>query len=176
MPLSLEKSNFVIEDEINLKSYTKYYPEKSEGIYNLTTILCKYKKINEKYITYYINISNGRWYCYTEGTINWVEKIDINAIPLMLVYQIKNELPFNYKSLIKKNINIEEKNKNSDTSNEKIKELEKKLKEKNKNNDALNEKIKELEKKIEEEKRYNKVLEKKLEKEKQKNIDNEKKI
>ena len=38
LPLSLEKSNFMIEDELDLKPYTKYYPDKSEGICILISI------------------------------------------------------------------------------------------------------------------------------------------
>ena len=38
------------------------------------------------------NHKDELWYSYTDGKINKVENMDINAIPLVLVYQIKNTM------------------------------------------------------------------------------------
>ena len=44
-------------------------------------------KDTEFFISY--NHKDELWYSYTDGKINKVENMDINAIPLVLVYQIK---------------------------------------------------------------------------------------
>ena len=58
---------------------------------------------NGKFINYCFNPNNVKWYSYTDGNISEVDKMDINAIPLMLVYQTnsknKNKNNFNYKSI-----------------------------------------------------------------------------
>ena len=69
--------------------------------YSLISILCQ---INQKeFILYNFNYKNGLWYAYENGKISNVEKMDINAIPLILIYQLKSTMEFEYK-----NIKIEE--------------------------------------------------------------------
>ena len=69
--------------------------------YYLISILCQ---INQKeFILYNFNYKNGLSYAYENEKISKVEKMDINAIPLILIYQLKSTMEFEYK-----NIKIEE--------------------------------------------------------------------
>ena len=54
---------------------------------------------NKKYICYCINPSNGLWYSYSDGEIKEVKKMDINTIPLIIIYQSKELINFKYNSL-----------------------------------------------------------------------------
>ena len=97
--LSNNNYNFIIQDEIDLTKYACNYDGKME--YSLISILCQ---INQKeFILYNFNYKNGLWYAYENGKISNVEKMDINAIPLILIYQLKSTMEFEYK-----NIKIEE--------------------------------------------------------------------
>ena len=86
-----ENCNFILQDELDLQNCTVYYPEKSEGIYKLISILCQIS-YNEKFICYCFNSNKNLWYSYTDGKINEVEKMDISAIPLLAFYQCKNKI------------------------------------------------------------------------------------
>ena len=94
--------NFVLNDELDLKKYSKNY--EGDGVYSIVSILCQ-KIYNKKYICYCINPNNGSWYSYSDGKINQVEKMDINAIPLIVIYQLKNTIKFNYKNIIREDNN-----------------------------------------------------------------------
>ena len=92
---------FILEDEIDSKNYVINGSENEK--YNLISMLCKII-YNGKFINYCFNPNNATWYSYTDGNISEVDdKMDINAIPLMLVYQTnsknKNKNNFNYKSI-----------------------------------------------------------------------------
>jgi len=93
---------FMFEDEIYLKNYELNKREKKSY---LVSILCQIA-YNGKFISYCINPNNGLWYSYTDGNISQVDKMDLNSIPLMLVYQIKKEkeIDFTYKP-IKRELN-----------------------------------------------------------------------
>ena len=86
-----ENFNIFLEDELDLKKYTKNYPEKSEGIYTLISVLCRISN-TDKYICYSINPYSGLWYSYNDKEINEVKTMDINAIPLIVIYQTKNSI------------------------------------------------------------------------------------
>jgi len=94
--------NFVLHDELDLKQYSKHWEK--DGIYSIISILCQ-TIYNKKYICYCINPNNGAWYSYSDGKINEVEKMDINAIPLIVIYQLKNTIKFNYKNIIRDDSN-----------------------------------------------------------------------
>ena len=74
------------------------------------SILYQFKH-NYKYIIYFINIYDGSWYYYADNQIVQVEVIDINAIPLMLIYGCKDMVSSNYKPIkrdnFEKNANIQ---------------------------------------------------------------------
>ena len=155
---NFDNYDFIIENKLDLKNYANNFPNSNEGIYNLISILCRNKN-NNKYSTYYINIFNGLWYCYTDKKIFLVDEMDINDIPMMLIYQasIKDELVPNYKPLKRQNIYkqyflIKESNKK--LSSRKIYYKNEFGKEKDKNS-KLNEKIKKLENQLKEEKDKN---------------------
>ena len=155
--------DFVIENKLDLNNYSLNFPGNGEGIYYLISILCRNKNNNNKYSTYFINIFNGLWYCYTDKKISIVNSMDINDIPLMFLYQIsiKNEMISNYQPLKKENIYKQyflEKEKYKKLNSRKAYYKNEFEKEKN-NNLKLNTKIKELEKQLKEEKE-NKLKEK----------------
>ena len=83
--LQNNNGNFIIDDEINLVKYT-HIP----GNYNyyLIAILCKYN-YNDNYITYCFNHRDSNWYYYTsnQNSVQKATSLDLNAIPLVLVYQ-----------------------------------------------------------------------------------------
>ena len=87
---------FILEDEIDLKNYVINVTGNEK--YNLISMLCIIN-YNGKFINYCFNPNNATWYSYTDVNISEVDKMDINAIPLMLVYQTKSEIDFNYKSI-----------------------------------------------------------------------------
>ena len=87
---------FMLEDEIDLKNYVLNSTGNEK--YNLISFLCRVR-YNGKFIIYCINPNNSMWYSYTDGNITEVDKMDINAIPLMLVYQIQSQFDFFYKPI-----------------------------------------------------------------------------
>ena len=99
---SNNNSYIVLQDEINLNQYTKN--KFGYGIYYIVSILCQFI-YNNKFICYCINPNNGKWYSYENGKINEVEKMDINAKPLLIIYQEKSTIKFNYKYLLRDDLN-----------------------------------------------------------------------
>ena len=85
---NFENYNFDIQDKIDLKNYCLHSLE--DSTYLLVSILCKFS-YNDKFILYSFNYKKNCWYSYTNGKISLVKKMDINAIPFVLVYQIKNK-------------------------------------------------------------------------------------
>ena len=84
-----ENNDFEIEDSIKI----------ANEIFLLISIICYY---NNKYIIYYINIKDGLWHIISGEMKGKVESMNINHIPLMLIYQTKKEFPFpNYINLPK---------------------------------------------------------------------------
>ena len=94
-----ENCNLNLEDKLNLKKFIKY----GDGEYYLISILCQIC-YNGKFIIYCINPNNGMWYSYIDKEIIQTDKMDINAIPLMLIYQVKNDICFQYNE-IKRDLN-----------------------------------------------------------------------
>ena len=93
---NFENYNFYIQDNIDLKNYCLHSLE--DSTYLLVSILCKFS-YNDKFILYSYNYKKNCWYSYTNGKINLAKKMDINAIPFVLVYQIKNKIEV-YNNLI----------------------------------------------------------------------------
>ena len=95
--------NFVLQDKINLKDYEKndIFKNKDNSDnkhYKLTSILCQII-YNQKFICYCINPNNGLWYSYSDGKINKIENMDINAIPLIAFYQNEETIKFKYNNI-----------------------------------------------------------------------------
>lgn len=97
-----EKSNFVLQDELNLQKCTQFYPENSNGIYKLVSIICQISH-NMKFICYCFNHKKCNWYSYSDGRINKVGKMDINAIPILAFYQCSTHLK-KYKNIKIENV------------------------------------------------------------------------
>ena len=130
-----ENCNFSLEDELDLKQYVdNNSDQKNESVYRLISILYQFKH-NNKYRTYFINIYDGSWYYYEDNQITQVEIIDINTNPLMLIYESKDMISSNYKSIKRDNL---EKSANI-LLKQQVETLEKQLKEeKEKNFDNIN--------------------------------------
>ena len=79
--------DFILEDEIITKIYNNVCA------YIIISFLCI---VNENFICYCINPNNGLWYCYENKKITKVEKYDINIKPLLLIYQNRNTISFQY--------------------------------------------------------------------------------
>ena len=91
--------NFKLEDEINLVKYTCLT---GKNRYYLIAILCKYNyKDNNTYITYCFNHRDGKWYYYTsdQNSVEIATYLDLNVIPLTLVYQNAEEMNFDYNKI-----------------------------------------------------------------------------
>ena len=88
--------NFIIQEELDLNKYAIKAQENMA--YYLISILCKIN--SNEFILYSFNHKNTQWYSYSNGKITKVYKFDINEIPLVLIYQLKSEMKFEYKSLI----------------------------------------------------------------------------
>ena len=95
-----EDCNFIIKDELDLKDYTINCVK--EPIYYLISILCQIS-YSEKFIIYCINPNNGLWYSYTDNKIEIVQQMDINAIPLVFIYQSKHTINYNYNTIQRDN-------------------------------------------------------------------------
>ena len=92
------ENNIIIEypDKLDLTKYTLY--KSNDDIFSLVGIISKIH-YNKKFICYSINRKNGIWYSYEEGKIEQVNSIDINAIPLILIYQKKCLIKFGYQNI-----------------------------------------------------------------------------
>ena len=97
-----ENNNVIFEDELDLRNYSKKLS--GDGKYNVVAILCKYT-YNEKFICYCINPNNGLWYNFIDGQITEVHEMDQNSIPLIVIYQLKSTIPFQYGNLLRNNLN-----------------------------------------------------------------------
>ena len=89
--------SFKLDDEINLNKYTHF---SGNFNYYLIAIMCKYN-YNNNYITYCFNHRDGNWYYYTanQNSISKVVSLDLNAIPLVLVYQNTDKIEFKYNKI-----------------------------------------------------------------------------
>ena len=92
-----DNCNFVLHHEINLAPYTNNFSkDKNNGSYVLTSILCQ-MSYNKQFINYIFNQKEGYWFSLSNQEMKKVDSIDINAIPLILIYQ-KN-IPKKYKEI-----------------------------------------------------------------------------
>ena len=87
--------NFIIQEELDLNKYAITAQENM--VYYLISILCKIN--SNEFILYNFNHKDSQWYSYYNGKITKVYKFGINEIPLVLIYQLKSEMKFEYKSL-----------------------------------------------------------------------------
>jgi hypothetical protein len=82
--------NFILEEDLKIKLGNIDY------VYKIVSFLCV---INGKFICYCINPNNGLWYCYENKKITKVEKYDIEAKPIVIIYQKKITIVFQYNSI-----------------------------------------------------------------------------
>ena len=82
--------NFILEEDLKIKLGKFYY------VYKIISFLCV---IKGKFICYCINPNNGLWYCYENKKIAKVEKYDIEAKPIVIIYQNKDTITFQYNSI-----------------------------------------------------------------------------
>jgi hypothetical protein len=82
--------NFILEEDLKIKLGNVDY------IYKIISFLCV---INGKFLCYCINPNNGLWYCYENKKITIVEKYDIEAKPIVIIYQKENTIAFKYNSI-----------------------------------------------------------------------------
>ena len=91
-----DKKIFHIQDTINLNKY--YSKNKGNYDYYLISMLCQ-NNYTGALILYCYNCDSESWNCYIDGKIINDRKMDINAIPIVLVYQIGSTADFIYESL-----------------------------------------------------------------------------
>ena len=82
--------NFILEEDLKIKL------GKVDYIYKIISFLCV---INGKFLCYCINPNNGLWYCYENKSITKVEKYDIEAKPIVIIYQNNDTIKFEYHSI-----------------------------------------------------------------------------
>lgn len=82
--------NFILEEDLKIKL------GKVDYIYKIISFLCV---INGKFLCYCINPNNGLWYCYENKSITKVEKYDIEAKPIVIIYQNNDAIKFEYHSI-----------------------------------------------------------------------------
>ena len=88
---NIEIKTFILPDQLNLSKYINRFPKENNGLYNLVSVLCKFN-YNDKFICYCFNYKNGGWFSYSDGEINKEEKLDINAMPILAIYQSNNTI------------------------------------------------------------------------------------
>jgi hypothetical protein len=93
-----DKCNFILHHEINLASYTNNFSNDNNGSYLLTSILCQ-MNYNKKFIIYFFDQQEGSWLSLSNRGMRQVDSIDINAIPLILIYQLKNTFQQEYNEI-----------------------------------------------------------------------------
>jgi hypothetical protein len=93
-----DKCNFILDHEINLASYTNNFSNNYNGSYLLTSILCQ-MSYNKKFIIYFFDQQEGSWFSLSDQEMKKVDSIDINAIPLILIYQLKNTFQQEYNEI-----------------------------------------------------------------------------
>jgi len=97
-----DKCNFILHPELNLASYTNKFSNNNNGSYFLTSILCQ-MSYNKKFIIYIFDPQEGLWSSITDEEIRKVDSIDINAMPLILFYQLKSIFQQEYNEIKIKN-------------------------------------------------------------------------
>jgi len=97
-----EECNFILHPELNLVSYTNKFSNNNNGSYFLTSILCQ-MSYNKKFIIYIFDTKEGFWFSLTDEEIRKVDSIDINAMPLILFYQLKSTFQQEYNEIKIKN-------------------------------------------------------------------------
>ena len=98
--------NFSIEDELNLKKYLNNEKiDTGDNVYLLISILCQFS-YNKKFIIYCVNPNDGFWYCYTDNKVIRVQKMDINAVPLVFIYQKRGTICYEYQNIVIQNNKI----------------------------------------------------------------------
>ena len=93
-----DKCNFILHHEINLKEYTTNFSNNNNCSYLLTSILCQ-MSYNKKFINYIFDPKNESWFSLSDQEMREVDSIDINAIPLILIYQLRNTFKCEYKQI-----------------------------------------------------------------------------
>jgi len=100
--LNNESNNIIVLNELDLKQYSFNY--NGDGIYYLISVLCQ-NSYNQQFICYCINPNDGLWYSYTNGKIIRAQKIDINEIPLILMYQYRGAISYEYNPIKRDDFN-----------------------------------------------------------------------
>jgi len=91
-----DKCNFILNHEINLEYYVNNVSNNNNlSSYLLTSIFCQIS-YNKKFINYIFDPKEGSWFSLSDQEIREVDSIDINAIPLILIYQLKNTFEQEY--------------------------------------------------------------------------------
>ena len=93
-----DKSNFILHNELNLAPYTNKFSNNNNGSYLLTSILCQ-MSYNKKFIIYIFYQQEGFWFSLSDQGMRKVDSININAIPLILMYQLRNTFQQEYKEI-----------------------------------------------------------------------------
>ena len=97
-----DNCNFILNHEINLASYTNNFQKNNSSSYLLTSIFCQ-MSYNKNFINYIFDSQDGSWFSLSDQEMRKVDSIDINAIPLILIYQMKNTLQQEYHEIKIKN-------------------------------------------------------------------------
>jgi hypothetical protein len=93
-----DKSNFILDHEINLDFYASIPNNNNNTTYLLTSIFCQ-MSYNKKFINYIIDPEKESWFSLNDEEIREVNSIDINAIPLILIYKLKNTFEHEYNKI-----------------------------------------------------------------------------
>ena len=64
-------------------------------------IICQ-TSYNGKIVVYCIDHTDGEWYIYTDNKCQKEVRMHINDIPIILIYQIKSTIKYNYKPILVK--------------------------------------------------------------------------
>ena len=91
-------SLFRYPDELDLTNYTSN--NLPDNIFYLISVICEDVESKEIFC-YCINKRDKSWYLYTNDNISQCDEINENHIPLVLFYQKKNMLNFEYKKINK---------------------------------------------------------------------------
>ena len=99
--------DFHYPDELNLNEILYLFPNSQENykvnkddVYVLVGMLCKYSFSENSFVCYYINPKDEIWY-YRKNRNNShkVTDFSMNLMPIILFYQKKNTISFEYKNL-----------------------------------------------------------------------------
>jgi hypothetical protein len=93
-----DKINFILHHEINLKEYTNKFTNNNDSSYLLISIFCQ-MSYNKKFINYIFDPKKESWFSLSDQEMKKVDSIDINAIPLILIYQLKNTFQQEYNKI-----------------------------------------------------------------------------